>query len=207
MRNLGKWTLRILGVLVLLVVGVMLFGMVAQAWDLRRNPPPGQMVDVGGYRLHIHCQGEGHPTVILDSGAGGTSLDWGWIQPEIAKTTRVCVYDRAGAAWSDKGPPPRDAAQMARELRALVTNGRLEGPYILVGASFGGHVARLYTAQYPSHSCRHARRRRHGPVRWSTPGSLAAGRGHLAGIAGGFGAAAGWNAYHSTEGRTRDHAR
>lgn len=139
-------TLLGLGVAVLVATGV---GMALMTWDLRQHPPPGQLVDVGGYRLHIYCMGQGSPTVILDSGAGGTSLDWGWIQPELAKTTRVCAYDRAGAAWSDSGPLPRDAGQMTSELRALLVNAPIEGPKILVGASFAGHIARLYAAQYP----------------------------------------------------------
>jgi pimeloyl-ACP methyl ester carboxylesterase len=150
MGSIGVWTLRLLGVLVLLLLLGMVYGVVVAWRDIRQHPAPGQMVDVGGYQLHIHCLGAGRPTVILDAGAGGTSMDWSWVQPEVAKTTRVCAYDRAGMAWSEVGPAPRDAVQMTRELRTLLTNARIEGPYILVGASYGGHIARLYAGQYPA---------------------------------------------------------
>lgn|SRR5450631_188170 len=72
--------------------------------DRRINPAPGQLVDVGGYRIHIYCVGGGSPTVVLDSGLSDSSLSWDRVQPEIAKFTRVCAYDRAGLGWSDPSP-------------------------------------------------------------------------------------------------------
>ena len=104
---------------------------------------------MGGYQLHIHCLGEGNPTVILEAALPGASAHWGWVQPDIATTTRVCAYDRAGMGWSDPGPEPRDAQTIASELHTLLDNARIEGPYVLVGHSFGGLYARMYTAQYP----------------------------------------------------------
>ena len=71
--------------------------------------PPGQIVDVGGHRMHIYCQGRGEPTIVLDSGAGGFSLEWVNIQKAISPQTRVCAYDRAGYGWSDMGPLPRSS--------------------------------------------------------------------------------------------------
>ena len=96
------------------------------------------MVDVGGFRLHINCQGEGEPTVVLDSGAGGFSLEWVNIQKALSPQTRVCAYDRAGYAWSDMGPLPRTSRRIVGELKTLLEKGDIPGPYILVGHSFGG---------------------------------------------------------------------
>ena len=82
--------------------------------------PPGKMVNVGGYTLHLNCSGKGRPTVVLEGGAGaGFSFDWALVQPEIAKTTRVCSYDRAGYAWSEPGPEPRTLRQIASQLFPL----------------------------------------------------------------------------------------
>ena len=105
--------------LVLMLVGY-LYEARAEAADARTFPPPGELVDVGGYRLHINCTGTGSPTVVIEAGLGDWSTGWGFVQPEVAKTTRVCTYDRAGWAWSEAGPLPRDAAQSAKELAILL---------------------------------------------------------------------------------------
>src|SRR4051794_6254921 len=80
--------------------------------DLQEHPAPGQLVDVGGHRLHLWCVGAGSPVVVLEAGGGGNVLEWSRVQPDAAKTTRVCSYDRAGLGWSDAGPNPRSAAQI-----------------------------------------------------------------------------------------------
>jgi pimeloyl-ACP methyl ester carboxylesterase len=108
------------------------------------------MVDVGGYRLHINCTGTGSPTVIIDAGLGDWSTGWGFVQPEVAKTTRVCTYDRAGWGWSDPGPLPRDAAQDAKELHTLLKNASIPGPYVMVGHSLGGLTVRVFVHDYAS---------------------------------------------------------
>jgi pimeloyl-ACP methyl ester carboxylesterase len=97
--------------------------------------PPGRLVDAGGFRLHIFCTGpvSRNPTVILLHGLGDNSLDWGLVQPEVARFTRVCSYDRAGAGWSDPGPAPRGPLTVAKELHSLLTNAKETGPYVLVG--------------------------------------------------------------------------
>ncbi|MES2306569.1 MAG: alpha/beta hydrolase [Gemmatimonadota bacterium] len=123
---------------------------VGSARDLRRYPPPGRMIDVGGYRLHLVCEGTGSPTVVMDAGLGDSWLAWGSIQPVIARSTRVCSYDRAGLGYSDAGPTPRGSAQIVRELHALLTAAQLSPPYVLVGHSFGGLNVRLFTYTYPS---------------------------------------------------------
>src|SRR5260221_11684399 len=67
-------------------------------------PPLGQMVDIGSRRLHMYCVGSDSPTVILEHGQSSFSIDWALVQPEVAKVTRVCSYDHAGYAWSERGP-------------------------------------------------------------------------------------------------------
>src|ERR671916_2896628 len=119
--RLGRWTTRIVAgmvglVLVLLLAGVV-FLFVMTRIDARRYPAPGEMVDVGGYSLHLYCTGEpGAPTVVMDSGLGGTVLDWQLVQPEVAKFARVCTYDRSGMGWSEAGTQPRTSEQIIKEL-------------------------------------------------------------------------------------------
>ena len=136
------------GLAALILLGLA-YQAIATQMDQRNYLPPGQLVDVDGYSLHLFCIGEnndGRATVILETGLGGfaTSSDWARVQPEIAKTTRVCAYDRAGLGWSDPGPQPRDAQHIAAELHTLLQNSHTPGPYVLVGWSFGG----LYTREY-----------------------------------------------------------
>src|SRR5215208_3427476 len=116
----------------------------------RAYPAPGEMVDVGGYSLHINCVGQDSPTVVLDAGSGGFSAHWVRVQREVSGTTRVCAYDRAGMGWSEMGPDPRDAKQITSELHTLLSKAGIEGPYVLVGHSFGGMDMQTYTARYPN---------------------------------------------------------
>lgn len=138
--------------LILLAVSISLFLTLsarAKARLKRQYPPIGQMVDIGGYRLHMHVEGEGLPTVIFDAGAGGIGLSWELVYPVIAKVTRVVTYDRAGLGWSDPSPKPRTADVMAEELHTMLANANISAPYILVGHSLGGAVARQFAAKYP----------------------------------------------------------
>ncbi len=110
----------------------------------------GALVDIGGYRLHWYATGQGKPTVVFLSGAGDFSFDWSLVQSEVSKFTRACSYDRAGLAWSDLGPTPRTMKQEAYELHLLLRNAGLKGPYVLVGHSVGGLIARVYVQHYRS---------------------------------------------------------
>jgi len=153
-KGVGFWAGRVLLGLVITLVALAATGAsyqaVATAIDQRTYPAPGQLVDVGGYRLHINCMGQGSPTVILESGLANMSADWGNVQPLVAEGTRVCAYDRAGIAWSDPGPQPRDPRQIAGELHTLLSRAGIAGPYVLVGQSFGGLYVRMYAARYSS---------------------------------------------------------
>ncbi|MEW6498917.1 MAG: alpha/beta hydrolase [Cyanobacteriota bacterium] len=123
---------------------------VSEAVDRHKYPLLGQFVDIGGFRLHLNCMGQGTPTVVMDAGAGAPSITWGLVPPEIAKFTRVCTYDRAGLGWSDPNlRTPRTSQQSVDELHTLLTQAGIKPPYILVGHSLGGANMRLYASQYP----------------------------------------------------------
>jgi pimeloyl-ACP methyl ester carboxylesterase len=109
----------------------------------------GKLVDIGAYRLHLECTGIGAPTVIIEPGGGASSATLGSIAPEVARHTRVCVYDRAGKGWSDAAPTAPDGAQIATDLHALLERADVAGPYVLAGHSFGGLYVMRYAAQYP----------------------------------------------------------
>src|SRR5690348_9377216 len=95
-----------LGIVMLLGIVSQLYRAIAEGSDNSKYLAPGKLVDIGGYKLHINCTGEGSPTVVLDSGVGEFDLAWTKVQPEIAKTNRVCSYDRAGLGWSENGEQP-----------------------------------------------------------------------------------------------------
>ena len=118
--------------------------------DTRRFHERGHLMQAGSIRMNIDCSGEGSPTVMLESGLGGPSVDWLMVQPEVAKFARVCSYDRAGYGWSDSGPKPRTSLQIAYELKRLLQAAGQQGPYVLVGHSMGGYDIRVYTGQYPT---------------------------------------------------------
>lgn len=145
LKGIIKWALLILGAI--LAAGVV-YQWIGAALDARRFPPPGRLVDVNGYLMHIHCMGEGSPTVVLDTLSGGISSYWGWVQPEIAGFTRVCAYDRAGRAWSGAAPAV-GLAQGVENLHMLLVNAGESPPYVLVGHSIGGLYALLFATAYP----------------------------------------------------------
>jgi pimeloyl-ACP methyl ester carboxylesterase len=147
-----RWGKRILiGLCGLLIVAVLTgatYQWIATRNELSATPPPGRLVDVGGHRLHIWCSGAGAPSVILETGLGGSSVGWGFVQPAVAQFTRVCSYDRAGMGYSDPGPSPRTARRTARELAQLLDPSGIDGPVVLVGASIGGLVVRVFASEH-----------------------------------------------------------
>lgn len=140
-------------VTLVVVIGVVGFGAIYQTLatsrDRRRFPPSGKVVQINGKNRHYQIMGEGRPTVVVDSGTGGTHLDWQLVQPEVAKFTSILTYDRAGYGWSDPSAEPRTAEQVVDELRQLLKEVEIEPPYILVGMSLSGLFTRLFAYRYP----------------------------------------------------------
>jgi len=156
-RGLKFWIGRILLGLLVLLISLGIIGAIYQAigiaQDARDFLPPGQLVDVGGCQLHIYCTGpenSGNPTVILETLSGGLSPYWAWVQPEVAKVTRICSYDRAGRAWSDPSPQAQDLPQTADALHTLLAKAGIAPPYVLVGHSIGGLYVRQFAADHPA---------------------------------------------------------
>lgn len=154
-RRSPAWWLRrtavfvVSGLLLVLTTGAA-YQVIGTALDRRNLVPPGRLVDIGGRRLHVICQGEeAFPTVILEAGAGSLSTEWAWVQPELARTTRVCAYDRAGLGWSESADGPRDGRAVAADLHTLLDVAKIPGPYVLVGHSYGGLLVRAYALYHP----------------------------------------------------------
>ena len=148
-----RWTVRIFVVLGAFLIVAALSGATYQ-WlatrqEIAATPPPGHLIDIGGYRLHLWCTGDGAPAVILDTGLGGSRTGWGFVQPGVAQFTRVCSYDRAGMGYSDPGPSPRTARRIASELAELLARSGIAGPVVLVGASIAGFDVRVFASDHP----------------------------------------------------------
>jgi pimeloyl-ACP methyl ester carboxylesterase len=144
---------RLITTLIFLVIGLGCAGAAYQAIanfkDVRRFPQQGKLVQVGALQLNIDCSGRGKPTVVLESAGNTAARGWAKVQPEVAKFTRVCSYDRAGYGWSKPGLQPRSIAQEAEELKLLLQAAGETGPYILVGHSQGGFNVRAFAHKYP----------------------------------------------------------
>jgi pimeloyl-ACP methyl ester carboxylesterase len=150
LRWIGWAVGGLLSLLLLLACAGAVYQLVATNRDRRLNPPPGLLVAVGGYRMHLDCTGQGSPTVILDSGIGDSWLSWYRVQPPVGQFTRVCSYDGAGMGWSDPSPKPRTSREIAMELHVLLHNAGISPPFVLVGHSFGGLNMRMYAALQPT---------------------------------------------------------
>jgi len=142
--------LVILGLLILVTISGISYQAVEARVDARQFPQEGKSVDIGGLKLNIDCTGQGSPTIILESGLEVPASGWRLVQPEIAKFTRVCSYDRAGYGWSDPGSMPRTSTRIATELHTLLQKAGENPPYVLVGHSFGAANVRVYNGLYPN---------------------------------------------------------
>jgi len=121
------------------------------ARDQRRYPPPVDLVDIGGRKLHLLMTPGAGPPLVIIAALGTPAIDWLAVQRALAPEMPVVVYDRRGIGWSDPGPRPRTAGRMADELHALLTTARIESPYVLAGHSLGGLIALIYTARHREH--------------------------------------------------------
>lgn len=155
-RRITLWLKRIIFGLFIALILLILAGYIYQAIgassDRRTYTAPGQLVDLGGYSLHLYCTGpldSGNPTVILESLSGGLSPNWAWVQPEVAKVTRVCSYDRAGWGWSEPSTAPISLEGTVSDLHQLLQKAQVPSPYVLVGHSIGGIYMRKYAAEHP----------------------------------------------------------
>lgn len=142
--------MAVLGIVVALLAIGALYQWIAGRRHRQEFKAPGQLIDVGGHRLHVHCRGSGTPLVLLESGIAASSLSWAAVQPEIAKFTRVCAYDRAGLAWSDAASCPRTFERIVDELATVLARTAPGERYVLVGHSFGSFVIRAYAARHPA---------------------------------------------------------
>jgi pimeloyl-ACP methyl ester carboxylesterase len=134
------------------VIGVPLAGALYQTISVRREarrfPPPGTLIDVGGRRLHVICEGAGRPTVIFESSGLGNSTSSAAVRAEIRSRARTCAYDRVGMGWSDPGPRNLSAGVLADDLERLLDRAALGPPYVLVPASIGGFTSELFARRH-----------------------------------------------------------
>lgn len=149
-RGIGR-ALKWLGLsLVAILVLGFVFQLISVELDRRGYQPPGQVVKVDGHLMHIHCTGQGSPTIILEAGAYSYSTEWYWVQRQMSSTNRVCSYDRAGYGWSEPVAGSRDGVQLVHELHSLLQAANIPGPYVMAGHSLGGVTTPIYAAEYPN---------------------------------------------------------
>jgi len=122
---------------------------VMEAREDAEYPPPGKLVDVDGHRMHIFCQGQGSPTVVVEQGVGSQSLAWAPLNERMSAITTICAYDRAGMGYSDPLDQPMPAAEAVRRLHALLERAGITDDIVLVGWSMGGMYSREYYRQFP----------------------------------------------------------
>lgn len=152
-RRILRWLKRIgigLGGLMvaLLLVGIV-YEQLARHRAARDYPPRGQLVDIGGRKIHIDCRGKGSPTVIFETGLDtGGSLSWDRVHDAVAQTTRACAYDRAGVMWSDPTPGKQDGETVSDDLHATLKAAGITGPLVMVGHSLGGPYIMNYVRKY-----------------------------------------------------------
>jgi pimeloyl-ACP methyl ester carboxylesterase len=145
-----RWTLRVVALAGFLALAGVTYQGVATALERREFPRPGRMVDVGGHQLHIDCKGQGEPIVVLDASAAGLSAAWGRVQPEVARLTRVCSYDRAGLGWSESREQPFGPQLAVEELHRLLAGAKEKGPFVLAGQGLGASLVQTFASTFPA---------------------------------------------------------
>lgn len=152
-KNIWHYTKKsfivLLSVCILIIGTGFLYEAVAARKEARLYPPPGELIDAGGYNLHVVKKGSGTPTIVFEAGSGETSLSWRGIPDALSEDATVVVYDRAGYAWSEQAPSARSGENIVQELHEALQNAELPGPYIMVGHSLGGMYVRLFAQTYP----------------------------------------------------------
>ncbi len=149
-RKVFKWFLISLGcLLIVIAVGGRIYQVISESQDLARFPAPGKLVNVGGHLMHIHCQGQGSPTVVVEQGLQGVSSAWEEIHQQIALVTKVCAYDRVGLGYSEPIDHPTRATEVAELLHKLLLGAEIEDDLVVVGWSAGGVYIREFHRLYP----------------------------------------------------------
>jgi pimeloyl-ACP methyl ester carboxylesterase len=148
-RIAEEFVLTVVILIIAVIAGSASYNAVAHHWFRAHNPPGGEFYLVNGHRMRMECMGNGSPTIVLESGLGTDALVWGAVQPALAKTTRVCSYDRAGLGWSDAVAGPRDADHIAAQLHELLLQANVSGPIVLMGHSIAGVYLRETLTRYP----------------------------------------------------------
>lgn len=136
------------GLVTFIVLAGVTYQSVATSLERRKFPYPGRLIEVGDHQLHLHCLGQGTPTVVLEAPAAGMSVGWALVQDDLAKTTRVCSYDRAGLGWSEAGEGGYRAARVPDELHTLLERSGERGPFVIVGHELGASFARMYASRF-----------------------------------------------------------
>lgn len=136
--------------LIALCAGAPLVGLATEAASTDAAfAAPHQRVDIGGRKLHLYCSGAGATTVVFDAPSGDGGWSWFRVQPEVARYTRACVYDRAGFGFSDPAPRPNTSQNAVEDLHKALGAAGIKPPYLLVGNSLGGGNMQVYAYRYP----------------------------------------------------------
>lgn len=148
--HVAKYTvLYLVQLLIIVLVVGRIYEVMAEARDDERLPPPGQMFEVDGHLMHLHCLGQGTPTIVVEQGNGAQSLAWSEVNENMSRLSRTCAYDRAGMGYSEPADGPASAAAIAQNLQKLLQAADITDELILVGWSAGGIYQREFYRQFP----------------------------------------------------------